>query len=562
MRSFSKISPYTIIIAFFILASSCAKMSDKPFNFNDVSATYIDSVFLKQYINSLYNYVPNGYNRLGNSMLDASTDLAVNSANNSPAFRIGTGAWGSTNNPDNNWSNNYKGIRAINIFFRDIEPQITERIIKDPSYRKNIIGQAYFLRALLYSELVKRYGGVPVIDKVYDADDTVEEERSNYDAIIEYIVDQCDLAAEFLPLSYPSENANDFGRATKGAAMALKARVLLYAASPLFNDPENNSATPWSGIYNKDKWKLAAKAAYEVMELGQYSLYNNFQDFFITIDASNKEMIFNRTDDPNNRLEQINGPTGITGGQGATNPSLDLFNSFLMSDGSTFDWENPNHVSNPYNNRDSRMTATILHNGANWMGHQVETFEGGQDMQSINSTKTGFYLRKFLDQDARWFGGQTGVADHCWPILRYAEVLLNFAEAMNESYGPYSDPENFGTTAAQAITQLRIRSQIFMPLPGDLTQNQMREIIREERKVELAFEEHRTFDLRRWKIAMDVLNKPVTGLKIIKNADNTFSYETIDNVENRVFLEKMYLYPIPQSEIDKNSPFLTQNPGW
>lgn len=545
-----------------LFMSSCAKMSDEPFNFNDVSAVYIDSVFLKQYINSLYNFVPNGYNRLGGSMLDASTDLAVNSVSNSPAFRIGTGAWGATANPDDAWANNYKGIRAVNIFFRDIEPNITSRVIKDPEYRKTIVGQAYFLRALFYGELVKRYGGVPIIEDVYDAADMVNATRSNYDQAIAYIIEQCDIAADLLPIQYPAQNANDFGRATRGAALALKARMLLYAASPLFNDPQNSEATPWSGIYDPDKWKLAAQAAFDVMDMKHYSLFPVFRDFFITVNSSNREMIFNRTDDPHNWLERINGPTGLTGGMGATNPSLGLFNSFAMSDGTPFDWENPQHLANPYVNRDGRMAATILFNGTNWMGHTVETFQGGQDMQSVNSTKTGFYLRKFLDPEARWFGGQTGVANHCWPVLRYAEVLLNFAEAMNEAYGPYSDPEGFGTNAAQVLFQIRMRAQIFMPLPGDLTQDQMREIIRNERKVELAFEEHRPFDLRRWKIAMQVLNEPVQGLRIIRNADNTFSYQVIENVENRVFQQRMYLYPIPQSEIDKNAPYLLQNPGW
>ena len=540
---------------------SCAKISDEPFDFNQHDVVYSDSLFIRHYINALYNYIPHGYNRLGNAMLDASTDLAVNSRNNSPAFRIGTGAWGPSNNPDDAWNNNYRGIRAVNIFFRDIEPNIDPRVISDQEYLNALRGQGYFLRALFYSELVKRYGGVPIFEDVFDGDDEMTLSRENYDDAIAYIVAQCDSAAAYLPVRYSDNNASDFGRATKGAAMALKARMLLYAASPLFNDPSESNGSPWKGAYDASRWEAAADAAYQVIALDEYELFESYKHFFITIGPENREMIFNRVTEPHNNIERLNGPTGITGGQGATNPSLNLVESYMMADGTNFSWDNPVHAANPFGFREARFSQSILWNGSSWMGHSVQTFEGGADMQSILSTKTGFYMRKLKDQNARWFGGQQGVGYHCWPIIRYAEVLLNFAEAMNEAYGPYADPAGYGLTAAMAVNKIRQRA--FLPpntIPTDLAKDEMRRLIHRERKIEMAFEEHRTFDLRRWKTAMEVLNEPVRGLRIIKNTDGSFTYE-IKDVESRTFSERMYLYPIPQIEINKN-PQLIQNPGW
>lgn len=551
-----------IALMIMIIGFSCAKITDEPVDFNTVDAALVDSLFAKNYISSVYNYVPDGYNRLQNSMLDASTDLAVNSFSGSPAFLIGTGSWGPSDNPDDVWAENYKGIRAVNIFFKDIEPNLVPPVFNSQQYVNKLVGQAYFLRGLFYSELAKRYGGVPIVEEVFEAGQNVEISRTSYDNTIQYISDQFDKAAEFLPVSYENNNASDFGRATKGAALALKSRMLLYAASPLLNDPQNSQSTPWQGAYDPQKWEQAADAAFRVIELDEYVLNDRYFQFFIQMESDNKEMIFNRISVPNNNIERINGPTGFTGGMGATNPSLGLVNEYFMNDGTSFDWNNPEHAADPWANRENRFIGSIIYNGREWMGRTIETFEGGADMQSVNSTRTGFYLRKFLDGNARWFGGETGVGNHSWPIIRYAEVLLNYAEAMNEAYGPYQDPKGYGITAVQAIEMIRERALMDpYQLPDGLNQNQLREIIHRERKIELAFEEHRPFDLRRWKKAMDILNQTVKGLRIIREEDNNnFTYEVFD-AESRSFSEKMYLYPIPQSEVDKN-PLMEQNPGW
>jgi hypothetical protein len=553
-----KISALLIVL---LAVLSCAKITDEPFDTNEVTAVTTDSVFIRQYINSLYNHIPSGYNRLNNSMLDASTDLAMHNTVGSPAFRIGTGSWGAFDNPDDAWAENYAGIRAANIYFEDIEPFIPSKVISDSLYKNELSGQVYFLRALFYTELIKRYGGVPIIERVYKAGERVEETRSTYDQTVSYIIESLDMAEKLLPEAYQNNNASDFGRATRGAALTLKSRVLLYAASPLFNSPDQSGSEPWHGAYNPEKWEWAAEAAFQVINTNIYELFPNYFRYFTLLDGSNKELIFNRISTPNNTVERINGPTGITGGGGATGPSLNLVDAYRMSDGTPFNWNNPEHASSPFENRENRFVGSIIWNGREWMDHTVETFDGGADMLSVNSTKTGFYLRKFKDGNAKWFGGETGVTNHCWPILRYAEVLLNFAEAMNEAYGPYNDPKGYGLNAAQALEMIRERAKLdpFL-VPSHLNKEEMRKLIHLERKLEFAFEEHRPFDLRRWKKAMTVLNQPVMGLQIIKSEDGSFTY-TQKVAEERNFTERMYLYPIPQNEINKNQAII-QNPGW
>ena len=195
------------------------------------------------------------------------------------------------------------------------------------------------------------------------------------------------------------------------------------------------------------------------------------------------------------------------------------------------------------------------------MGRKIETFEGGLDMLSVNSTKTGMYLRKFLDPIAKWFGSGQGATFHCFPIFRIGEIYLNYAEAMNEAYGPHEDPKQYGLTAAEALRWIYLRGGLRTRIPSEITKDELRVLIQDERQIELAFEEHRHFDVRRWKIADKVLNEPVRGLKISRQDDGKLKYEP-QIVEERYFNPtNMYLYPIPQREINYNSA-LVQNKGW
>ncbi len=534
------------------ILAACSKedINSEPVQYVQSDKIYGNSLNISQTVNRLYTYVPTGYNRLGrNSMVAAATDEAVQGPRNSEAELWGAGFWGTTplTLHDDSFGESYVGIRATYVYSDEIHPNIIDAVMSK-SDRDIQYGQVLFIRALLNFELLKRYGGYPIVKSLLKADDNLNIPKNSYDECVQYISALCDEATVLLPATYATA---DFGRATKGAAMSLKARLLLYAASPL-----NNTAGTVS------KWQAAATASAAVINLKTYSLYTagtGYEAFFSTL-AGNSEIIFLKNEVPSNTIERLNGPVSLAGGEGGTNPTLDLVNAYERIDGTPFNWNDPAQAANPFLNRDPRFAKSILYNGVSWMGTTIETFDGGKDKIGTKATRTGFYLRKFLVASARWTA-PIGTANHSFPLFRYGEVLLNYAEAMNEAVGP-DNPGTFGLTARQALAMIRTRAGLTanqsVPLAND--QSKMRTAIRNERRIELAFEEHRHMDLRRWKTAEQVLNQPVSGLKIVKNANGSFSY-TPQVVEQRVFQAKMYLYPFPQSEIGRNSS-LVQNTGW
>lgn len=542
-------------LAVLITLASCSKetINSKPAQYVGADIVYGNSVFINQAINRLYIYVPGAYNRLGgNSMVASATDEAVNATRNSEAELWGTGLWGPTPSTvrDDNFADAYTGIRATYVYTEEIHPNIIDGVMAKADRETNY-GQALFIRALLNFELLKRYGGYPIVTHELKANENLNIPKSSFDDCVKYISNLCDTAQTMLKVSYA---ATDFGRAAKGAAMALKARLLLYAASPL-----NNTAN------DIVKWQNAAAASADIINFQSggskvYDLFSSYDALFNTL-AGNKEIIFSKMEVNSNTYERLNGPVSITNGEGGTNPSLDLVNAYEMSNGAPFDWNNPAHAANPFANRDPRFAKSILYNGAKWMNNMtIETFEGGKDKIGNKATRTSFYLRKFLSVNARW-NAPIGTANHSFPLFRYGEVLLNYAEAMNEAYGP-DNPSTYGMTARQAIALIRTRAGLTanQTVSSATTRDAMRTVIQHERRIELAFEEHRQMDVRRWKTAEQAFNQPVHGLKIVKNNDGTFTY-TSEVVEQRVFQPKMYLYPFPQKEISRNSS-LTQNTGW
>ncbi|MES2378852.1 MAG: RagB/SusD family nutrient uptake outer membrane protein [Bacteroidota bacterium] len=565
------------------------KISNLPPDFASADQAASVNTNVLFFVNNLYTFIPRGYNRLDpdpatndnangaapgapsvsdpkTAMVASSTDESVHATRNSAAELWGTGQWAPS--PQNNWDTqiktDYTGIRRTFEYTEDINPRIhvgtagTSEV--KPADRDRYLGEALFIRALLNFELLKRYGGYPIVKTQLKAGDIINIPKSSYSECVDYISGLCDQAQTLLTVTPPTPG--DFGRATKGAAMALKARLLLYAASPL-NNTNNDVA----------KWKAAADAASVVIKTNTYSLLSaaggaGYANFFTTI-AANPEIILSRLEVNSSNYERMNGLPSISTGLGGTCPSLNLVNDYEMANGTPFDWNNPTMAANPFTNRDPRFANSILYNGSTWMGvtsgtAAVETFQGGKDAEGIQyATRTGFYLRKFLTIGAR-FVGTVGTGVHAFPIFRYGEVLLNYAEAMNEAYGP-DDPSTYGMSARQAMVLIRTRAGLTgnLNVASATTQALMRDAIRHERRIELAFEEHRGFDLRRWKTAETVLNQPVMGLKIVKNAvgaPTPFTY-TFQQVENRVFQQKMYFYPFPQDELSRN-PGLVQNPGW
>lgn len=547
--------------------SSCSDEDIKeiPVEFTPVHIICGDSTKIVQYVNNVYTFLPDGYNRFdeNTSMLASSTDEAVHAVVGSGMQRWGEGGWSPADLLDNPLNKCYTGIRRSFIFEEEILPLVDNNVMGEFG-KKLCLGQIYFLRAYYNLEILKRFGGYPLVKTVLTTSDDLNIPRSTYDECVDYIVDLCGQAAELLPITYAT---NQLGRATKGAALALKARTLLYAASPLFNDPTQVDDTFEHGKYDASKWEKAAEAAAAVIKLNTYGLYTDgkgYEDFFYTLDKNN-EIILSRMCAAHNDVERLNGPVSITNGEGGTCPSLNLVNDYEMIDGKAFDWNNPEHAANPFANRDPRFEKSILYNGSTWMNNMVvETFTGGKDFTGVKATRTGFYIRKFCNISASW-NAPIGKAFHCFPLLRYGDLLLMYAEAMNEAYGPDTDSKGYGLTARQAVALIRERAGLTGNIDLSETvpagnREKMRIAIQHERRIELAFEEHRHLDLRRWKLAEQVLNQPVLGLKIDKKEDGTFTY-TPQVVESREFTPKMYLYPNPQSEMSRNTN-LKQNTGW
>jgi hypothetical protein len=261
---------------------------------------------------------------------------------------------------------------------------------------------------------------------------------------------------------------------------------------------------------------------------------------------------------------------GYENALGLTCPTQDFVDAFLMIDGQPFDWSNPVHAANPYANRDPRLSLFVYHNGLQWWYTDnrefdsrrsyglIETFVGGADDASslTDGVRTGYYLKKFSSREASIFGTEYTV-NHPFTFFRYAETLLNFAEAANEFGGP-----NYSIGGYNAIWAINaIRTRALMPqIENDVTKEALRELIRLERRIELSFEEHRFWDVRRWKIGIS-LKKNIDGLEIVKNPDDTYNYNRKPAIEQRIFDPKHYFYPIPQTERNRNNN-LIQNPEW
>lgn len=529
-------------------------------SFIDKTATFDSYNRTKQYLTYAYSLLPEGLNRFsGGALLGAATDDACFAIESSNIQQFNNGSWNALSNPDNVWDRYFAGIAKcctllensnhINLDISRLDPA------KRVEYENNLKdirmwrAEAHFLRAYFNFELLKRYGPIPIIKSTLDINkDYSDTPRPTMKEVVEFIANDCDMAADSLELT-PWRNMNDaFGRATKGAALALKSRLLLYAASPLYVDfgdiDEANKPS------DATSWKAAADAAKAVIDLNQYELAPAYDDLFKN-DFQNKEYIFVRRYPSNSDFEKSNFPVSY-GGKGGTNPSQNLIDDYEMLDGTAFDWSDPVKAAHPFENRDERLLATVLMNGVLFKGKRVATYPGGADaMPNPNATKTGYYLRKFLNENVniQTGGGSDG---HVVPLFRLAEIYLNYAEALNE-YDP--------TNPDIAVYLNKIRERVSLPdVPSGLTQEQMRTLIHHERRVELAFEEHRFWDVRRWKVASSTLGAPVKGVKITQDDAGNFTYSPVQ-VEQRVFQPKMYWYPIPQSEVLKLHHW-EQNKGW
>jgi putative outer membrane protein, probably involved in nutrient binding len=540
--------------------SSCNGFLDREEDsFIDKTATFDSYNRTKQYLTYAYTLLPDGLNRFSReAMLASATDDAEFAIESAEIQQFNNGSWNALNNPDDVWNRYYSGISKcctllentdhVNLDISRLDP---DKQVEYANSLKDIRmwrAEARFLRAYFHFELLKRYGPIPIVTSTLSINGNYENTpRPTMKEVVDFIAKECDIAADTLELT-PWRNVNDaFGRATKGAALALKSRLLLYAASPLYVDfGDTNEANKPTDVA---LWKSAADAAKAVIDLNQYELASSYGDLFKN-DFQNKEYIFVRRYAANSDFEKSNFPVSF-GGKGGTNPSQNLVDDYEMLDGTPFDWNDPAKAAQPFENRDARLGATILMNMAPFKGKKVATYPEGADASpNPNATKTGYYLRKFLNEDVNiQTGGSSG--GHVVPLFRLAEIYLNYAEALNEC-----DPTNPDI----ALYLNKVRNRASLPNVSALSQEQMRAVIQHERRVELAFEEHRSWDVRRWKIASSILGTPLMGVQIERKPLGGYTYMPV-KVEQRVFQPKMYWYPIPQSEVLKLKQW-KQNNGW
>lgn len=516
------LKPYMLLLLTPVaFSTSCSDYLDRESDsFIDKKMTFTSYERTSRYLVNVYALMPDGLNRMDEgAMFDAATDDGEHALESSSIQKMNTGSWNAISNPDDLWNRYYAGIRMASEFIENADQVDLERYRLDlgsgQEYENRLKdirvwkAEARFLRAYFHFELLKRYGPIPLISKSLSINENYGNmERPTMEQCVEFIANECDEAAKDLELT-PWRDETALGRATKGAALALKSRLLLYAASPLYLDWENTSETVLPT--DKARWTAAAQAAKAVIDLGQYSLHPQYETLFKNA-FNSSEYILMRRYTASSSFEGYNFPVSY-GGKGGMNPSQNLVDAYEMADGGEFTWSNALHQAHPYLNRDARLNATIILNDSTWQNKKVETFTGGKDgKHQPNATKTGYYLKKFANSEVNILTGG-GAVGHTWPIFRLAEIYLNYAEALNESEPGHADILSYLNAVRKRAGQPDIA-------PG-FSQERMREYIRRERRVELAFEEHRAWDVRRWKIASATLGADLKGMEIATKGSST-----------------------------------------
>ncbi|MDR1555824.1 MAG: RagB/SusD family nutrient uptake outer membrane protein [Tannerellaceae bacterium] len=563
-------------IALLLGLSSCSDLLDKePLTEIGEGAVWSDPALAEAYVNARYNQIHSGWydEPWISSLTDESYMTWSRGCEPITQGYVSPSELGSVNWGLRAWSVVWQNIADCNLFFEKID----EVTFREESQKTQLVGQVRFIRALCYHDLVSRWGGMPLITKRFtlnEREEALNVTRSGYKECIDFIVSELDKAIQELPNAY---DAKSKGRATRIAALALKARVLLYAASDLMNVGVKDEKLGYTSP-DPQRWTKAAEAAAICINeaLGNgYALYDEYGDDVKTkyiqlfLEGGNAEILFDKQHGASSvgyyvQIDQVNGPNGYAGWGGNT-PTDEMACAFENADGTIFSWEKWKAAggnTNPWANRDQRLYATVLADGDYFKYRELETFidvdqsgtelsSGGRDtkfgIESHNTSITGYNMRKFIDENYK--DGSWQFASKNWPILRLTEQYLNLAEAH------YMAGDEAG--AKEALNVIRRRAR--MP-EVKATGQELIGRIQNERRVELCFEEHRYFDVRRWKLGEALLNTPATGVLVHKWPDGRKTYTPGIIAEHRKFVERMYWLPIPQDEIDKS--VLEQNPGY
>lgn len=593
-----------IALGFCAALTSCTKDSylDQNTGALNEGKVFSDSLMTMQFLNGIYSDGNRGigfsfnkgrWETHGNQETSADDAEYGFSSATRPSVMFYQGTFSAANygaNPKATdiWQVPYRNIRRCNLLLKNLPNTPLSSAMK-----KRIEGEVRCLRAWYYLQLLIVYGGVPNMgDDVYEIADIINIPRQNFSEFVAYLSAELDAAAALLPVpnaSYPQGYQDvDYGRVTRGSAMGIKSRLLLYAASPLFNGGAIASATEEQKkvvsypTYDVARWKAAADAAEAVINSGYYALNVNnskpglgFYEVFLK--RQNSEYILTYTRENNKDFESYYLP-GTRSGANYSMPTQDLVDAFPMIDGKPITTSPKYNPANPYEGRDPRFNYTVIFNGAKYATNSggaqgfVWTFTGtGQNGDAWSSGRnTGYFTRKMCDSTiTNGFGASL---QRNWPLMRYAEILLNYAEAINEA-GETSK-------AYPKLKELRDRAGILPGADGNYGMNpnmqpdEMRKFIQNERRIELAFEDHRWHDIRRWKIAMTLYNGNPNGFNRVMHpirvgaAGNlttgvglTFTYQIENTIRQHVFRPEMYLLPLMDEEIRK-MPAMIQNPGW
>lgn len=614
----------TLVILGFSVSCNDDFLNTRPLDKISSDATWSDGALAEAFIYNVYSFL--GYGGYEEQALASYTDEAMftHAGRNINTFNEGAEAPGSLawKSSTYEWGNMYLAIRQTNVAIENL-PKVTF----SNTLRDRLLGEAHFLRAFYYQQLLRFYGGVPIIDKPYGLNQDYTIARNSYEDCVKFILADLDKAAGLL-----QGKAETPGRASRLAAQALKSRVLLYAASDLHDATalraqaadiggfSNINLLAYTAGDRKARWQAAKDASKVVLDATSgYKLnlsspvshtegMKNYNAIAMggksgaSDPAGANDLIFYRTlsdlytTESNWPLGGLNyginnGPNGYHNWAGNT-PIQQLVDDYEMMDGSKFDWSKAEHAKDPFANRDPRFYATVLYDGATWKPRpsdvagidpvdQVQTgyYDDGKGgklngidtresaIENWNGSRTHYYTRKFIDPNPALPDNQSNVQVIPWPFMRYTEIVLNYVEACIE-LGEEAEAQNW-------LNKIRFRAG--MPAIS-ASGSTLKDRYRNERRLELVYEEHRYHDARRWLVAPTTLGRGIKQVNIdakLKPGATPHSpyrhdksrydyvYTVVDNteVERRSWKNKMYFRPISRDEINRNNK-LVQNPGY
>ena len=593
------------------MTAGCHYLDQEPDDLITEEMVFNDIVKTNGWLANIYSYLPDPY-------MDWNMKYGLNTLTDDVQIPLEWGGfgwwstsamkgnWSATSNYFDLWGNVYKAVRAAYIFQEKVKPLGAEQTAEDVAYMRL---QARFLVAYYYSQMLEFYGSFPLVKEYYDIDSTYEElmlERTPFEDIVEWLDEELWALSQELPLQHKNMT-EDHGRATKGMALAVRAHVHMLAASPLFNGNQlyagvvNKDGTQlFPQTYDREKWKRAAEAIEDLLDLGAYSLYKeynadgtidpfmSYMNIHFATGAANPELIFINNNCNYAEADQNMAPHGYGDGNGAYGATQNLVDAFFTRNGLPID-EDPTYVAsgystedvryegtswtrsnskeekgliteagtpNMYCNREPRFYVSVLwhREWSTQLDGRVDFLYGGANGgPTYDSPQCGYLMRKRQHPQATEIGKQNHPYRH-GIIFRLGEFYLSYAEAINEYYGVSQQAE-----ALKYVNAIRERAGIPV-YTGTYTQEQMREMIRMERRIELLDEGKRYTDLRRWMIAKDVFAEPIRGLNVKATSDDVFFF-TQRNFMTRSFEDRNYLWPIYQTYID-NNPKLVQNYGY